>query len=135
MTPIRSFAGMSAARKLSLDRPMTVPRRSATAAVVVAAPMSRPSTNPASRLKANRRAGRPFRGLAESAGGWSSSTIQPRLIRSSHTAITEARVSPVTAISSEPVATSAPRMWRSTAWALTRRSSCGVAAAACGITS
>ena len=63
-TPIRSCAGMSAARKLPLERPITVPRRSATAAVVVAAPMSRPSTKPASRLKAKRRAGRPFRGLA-----------------------------------------------------------------------
>ena len=111
---------------------MTVPRRSATAAVVVAAPMSMPSTKPGPRveLEAPGRAA-----LARAAGGWSSSRasssrIQPRRIRSSQTAITEARVSPVRAISSVPVATSVARMKPSTDWAFTRRSSWGVAAAA-----
>jgi len=133
-TLIRSAAGMSAARKLPLARPRTVPRRSATAAVVVAAPMSRPRTTPARARNSNRRAGRPFCALpvaAASFRGASSSLIQPRRIRSSQTAITDARVRPVHAIRSVPVATSVPRMAASTAWALTRRNSWGVAAA-CG---
>lgn len=45
-TLIRSSAGIAALRKLRLAFPTMVPRRSATAAVVVAAPISMPRTKP-----------------------------------------------------------------------------------------
>ena len=59
-TSMRSAAGISGIRKLAAGPCEMFPRRSATAAVVVAAPMSMPRTTPARGFSSNRRAGRPF---------------------------------------------------------------------------